>query len=165
MSDALDVREHLYALQQNLLQRANVVVQIGLNTPGGFSLYPWQRLFAAASAKVKQCLIAHKIPTLEQVSIQTAVGPYSITALRTDGFFVKAALVAIEESHPQGRLWDLDVITAEGGIDRAALGLAPRKCLLCSHPAHECRKLAKHPYPDIIAAAQQIARGEGRSDS
>ena len=41
----------------------------------------------------------------------------------------------IEDSHPLGRLMDIDVITPEGPLDRTSVGLEPRRCLLCSNTA------------------------------
>ena len=35
-------------------------------------------------------------------------------------------------------------------LDRAALGLAPRACLLCPAPAVECIRLGRHPLPEVL---------------
>jgi holo-ACP synthase len=47
--------------------------------------------------------------------------------------------VALEQSHPLGRLWDLDVICPQDGhVGRLSLGLHMRRCLVCDEPAHVC---------------------------
>ncbi len=167
MIDILEAKEQLYSLQQSLLERATAVVQVGLNMPGGFSLYPAQCLISVAEKSVQAYLSAQNATIVECVSMETAIGPYRLIALRVDGLplLLKAALVSLEESHPQGRLWDLDVITASGAIDRAALGLPPRTCLLCAYPAHECRRQGRHAPGAVIKAAQKIAGGQEASSS
>ncbi|KAF0193720.1 MAG: holo-ACP synthase [Bacillota bacterium] len=154
MPGILDLKEQLYNLQQDLLSRAPSVVQISLNVPGGFSLFPWQDIMTAACKTVHKLLAVRGDLIIEELELQTAAGPYCLIALHTDGFSVKADLVALEESEPRGRLWDLDVVTENGAIDRLALGLPPRQCLLCSLPAHECRRIGNHAGDEVIRAAQ-----------
>ena len=158
MMDVPDAREQLFDLQQELLGRSAVVVQVGLNMPGGFQLYPWEALFTRACHCVDQCLLLRGCLIIDYVELNTAIGPYRLIALRADGSAVKKDLVFLEETEAGGRLWDLDVITANGAIDRAFLGLHPRQCLLCSRPAHECRRMSGHNREAVIQAAQQLAR-------
>lgn len=165
MSSILDAKEAIYTVQQKTLSEPGLVLlQVALNMPGGFSLYPWQELFAEAVAQVKECLLANAVEIHSEEVLHTAVGPYCMLAVRADGFLVKELAVHLEETAPGGRLWDLDVITSQGAIDRAALGLAPRACLLCAESAHVCRKLGSHQGTEVIAAAQRIATaGRGRT--
>lgn len=69
---------------------------------------------------------------------------------------VKRALVDLEESHPWGRLWDLDVITADGPLSRAAFGLPGRRCLICGGPAHACARSRAHSVPELLTAIDAI---------
>lgn len=165
MNDILDAKEAIYSLQQAILSEPGLaLLQVALNMPGGFSLYPWQELFTEAVAQVEKCLQDNGVEIHSQEVLYTAVGPYCMIALRADGFLVKQLMVELEEKAPRGRLWDLDVLTVEGAIDRAALGLAPRACLVCPDSAHVCRKLGKHPLAQVIQAAQKIAT-EGRGET
>jgi len=61
---------------------------------------------------------------------------------------VKKACCGIEDSHPLGRLMDIDVLTSAPPpgrlLDRAAVGLPPRRCLLCDRPARYCMRAHTH---------------------
>ena len=70
-----------------------------------------------------------------------------------EGFFVvdedprelKAICVAIEDSQPVCRLFDMDVLDVRGNkLSREELGLPGRTCLLCGKPAHECSSTRAH---------------------
>ena len=62
-----------------------------------------------------------------------------------DPVTLKRLAVDIEESHPLGRLFDIDVFGDHPtAVGREALGLAPRRCLVCDRPAHECVRSKRH---------------------
>lgn len=61
-------------------------------------------------------------------------------AVKLPAALVKRLCVSIEEDHPLGRLMDIDVM----GCDRASLGIAPRRCLLCDNEARYCMRARAH---------------------
>jgi holo-ACP synthase CitX len=86
-------------------------------------------------------------------------GPFVLLAVAAPPAQVKRLAVAIEEAAPVARLLDLDVYDGAGRpVDRAALGLPPRACLLCPEPARECLRAARHPPADVIARAHALLR-------
>ena len=59
--------------------------------------------------------------------------------------------MAIEAENPSARLLDVDVYRPDGSqVDRAALGLPPRSCLLCSKPARECILVRRHSTQELL---------------
>jgi holo-ACP synthase/triphosphoribosyl-dephospho-CoA synthase len=78
---------------------------------------------------------------------------------------LKAALAAIEESHPLGRLFDIDVLSCDssGGdtakIPRTAVGLAERACLVCGAGGQGCARSRAHPLAQITATTGRIIDG------
>ena len=61
----------------------------------------------------------------------------------------------IEDTHPLGRLMDIDVITTtEDGlprpVSRSEIGLEPRKCLLCSNQARYCMRARTHTAAQLL---------------
>lgn len=63
---------------------------------------------------------------------------------------VKTKAVALEDSHVLGRLFDIDVIMPEmRPISRTAVGMDPRKCLLCGNEARLCMRLRRHSADEI----------------
>ncbi|HLR88779.1 MAG TPA: citrate lyase holo-[acyl-carrier protein] synthase [Atopostipes sp.] len=58
-------------------------------------------------------------------------------------------MVNIEENHPLGRLFDLDVLMLDQnnevqGKSRTKLGLPVRRCFLCERPAKDCGRSRRH---------------------
>lgn len=80
-------------------------------------------------------------------------GPEAIYVLDVDANVLKSRTTELEERHPIGRLWDLDVITAEGvGLSRKQLMMPARRCLVCGRPAHECGRSQRHPLRELQKA-------------
>ena len=73
---------------------------------------------------------------------------------------VKLACCLIEDSHPYGRLMDIDVLeAAEGGavpFGRERIGLPERRCLLCDRPARECMRAHTHTFGEIVQTIDKI---------
>ena len=77
--------------------------------------------------------------------------------LDLDAQVLKSATTDLEEHHPLGRLWDLDVITASGtGLSRLQLGRPARRCLLCSRPARECGRSRRHSLPELLGKIRNM---------
>ena len=81
-----------------------------------------------------------------------------------EGFFivdgqpleVKRAAAELEDTHPLGRLMDLDVIGPEGPIGRADIGLQERRCLICEKPARYCMRAGSHTHEQLMAKIKQL---------
>ncbi len=73
-----------------------------------------------------------------------------------DSLAAKRCACRIEDTHPWGRLMDIDVLEADGEsvrpISRTAVGLPERRCLLCGRPARECMRARTHS-PEALQAA------------
>ncbi|VTM50676.1 phosphoribosyl-dephospho-CoA transferase [Klebsiella pneumoniae] len=65
--------------------------------------------------------------------------------------------VRLEQSHPLGRLWDIDVICPQNGlVGRQSLGESQRRCLLCDEPAHACARSRRHDTDLVVARVEQM---------
>lgn len=63
---------------------------------------------------------------------------------------VKRRTCRIEEEHPLGRLFDIDVIRPDGvPMTRAEVGGSARRCLVCGNDARYCMRLRQHSQQDI----------------
>ena len=70
---------------------------------------------------------------------------------------VKRSCCEIEETHPLGRLMDIDVMGRDGiPLERSLLGLPPRKCLLCDRDARLCMKEARHDKNELLTKIKQL---------
>lgn len=141
-----------------LAARPIPLVSVAVAMPGPVKDCELSRtLHAAALAALAETFAARgwTAETLHAALPET--GPEALVAVAADATEIKRATVALEESHPLGRIWDLDV-TAPGGdaISRRDLGLPPRRCFVCDRPAHACARSRAHPIGDLVAAIEAI---------
>jgi holo-ACP synthase len=96
-------------------------------------------------------------PLFDRDVLFDATGPEALLVIDADARALKQATVRIEEEHPLGRLWDLDVLAPlQGAISRKDLGLPPRRCLLCAEEAHACARSRAHSLPELQNAIEEI---------
>lgn len=72
----------------------------------------------------------------------------------------KRLAVGLEESHPAGRIFDIDVI-GDGAVpvSRRELGLPERRCLLCGQPARHCMRARSHTVGELLARIHALVNG------
>ncbi len=82
-------------------------------------------------------------------------------------FDAKRLACSIEDGHPLGRLMDIDVIVPSEGVfcsseveiqplGREALGLPPRKCLLCDNDVRICMRARTHTTEELLAKISEM---------
>lgn len=63
----------------------------------------------------------------------------------------------LEVSRPIGRLWDIDVLDAQGRIlSRLDIGLPARRCLLCRQPAKICARQRRHGSEQLLQEMERM---------
>lgn len=63
----------------------------------------------------------------------------------------------MEETHPLGRLFDVDVYDEAGsGISREELGSPVRKCLICEKDAKLCGRSRSHTVKELYERIESI---------
>lgn len=84
-----------------------------------------------------------------RVSIQNEL----IMALDAPAEDIKTLATEIEESHPLGRLFDMDVI----GTDSMKLSRGTyRKCIICGCQAQECARSRKHSVEELQEKIEEL---------
>lgn len=93
--------------------------------------------------------------TLIELDLETGYEAYLITPLPL--LEAKRIAVTIEDTHPLGRLFDIDVINADGvPVSRDAIGEKPRRCLVCDHEARYCMRMRWHTQEEIWAKINEM---------
>lgn len=145
--------------RQELLSRAlgggrPATLFVSLNLPGPDKSPPGATaLFRRGCAQIADTFHGSVLLAADR----DALGHFALRVLDADPLAVKRLCIVIEESHPAGRLLDLDVYAAETvQIGRANLGLPARRCLLCDQPAVDCMRTQRHPYAEVIAKAHAL---------
>ena len=114
-------------------------------------------------------------PMFEELrDLETGYEGYFIVDL--DPISAKRLAVSLEEDHPLGRLFDLDVIVPasfsvpsassnlavfEDGarpLGRQELGLPQRLCLICGKPVRECMRTRAHSTQELLSAIDSVIR-------
>jgi holo-ACP synthase CitX len=74
---------------------------------------------------------------------------------------LKLLLVGIEETHPLGRLFDLDLNFGreDSSFGRSDAGIEPRSCFICGKPAALCARSAAHSPESIENYLRELYAG------
>lgn len=109
------------------------------------------RIAAAAVAAVREVFS----PDFEQLrDLETGYEGYFLLSQSMED--AKRGAVQLEDTHPLGRLFDLDVIGPDGPLSRSFIGAPERRCLLCDRPARECMRSRAHTTADLLAAIDAL---------
>lgn len=146
--------------QEHLLEiYENTVVSFKLNIPGPVKYSPLiKRIFDEGVAAFKEKLKEVNYGLIYDTASYKVSGPDYFAVLDEDSAKIKKLTIAIEESHRLGRIFDFDVINAEGSqVSREELGSSLRKCLLCENNAFHCSRSRTHEVVELIEHIEALA--------
>lgn len=132
------------------------VVSLTLVTPGAIKdSIRYRNTMGVALQACDQLLWQHRWRVLDRQVLWLPTGPEALWCVEHSAVELKAECAGLEQTHPLGRLWDLDVICPENGpIGRKSLGNDMRRCLLCDEPAHVCSRSRRHPMDQVVARVE-----------
>ncbi|KFB89717.1 2-(5'-triphosphoribosyl)-3'-dephospho CoA synthase [Serratia grimesii] len=109
----------------------------------------WQALQQMGGEQGWQCL--------QSETLALSTGCEGFMALQADAQRVKDCAIQLEVQQPIGRLWDIDVLDAQGRIlSRRDLGLSERRCLLCNQPAKLCARQRQHSSEELLQEMERM---------
>jgi holo-ACP synthase/triphosphoribosyl-dephospho-CoA synthase len=153
LEEILAEREDRAQRQKELLrQYKKTLLCITLNIPGAYKVFPLaRRCFQEALRTVRLIFEAEKCSiSREETRTDNPAGLSGFIVSDAYSEQVKELAHRIEETHPLGRLFDLDVFTAEGEkLSRPN----PRRCFLCGGTAFVCARSRFHAVEDVQTAA------------
>ena len=160
LQQILDNREARADYQQILLRGYGTpLVSFMVNMPGAVKRNPAAlAVHRAGITALREGLAGH---ILYYKTLDYPTGYEGFFAVDLPGEKVKDITCRIEDTHPLGRLMDLDVLTPDGGsISRVQLGLPPRACLICGGYAKACARSKAHAlsalYEKIAALTGEV---------
>lgn len=120
------------------------LVEFSLNIAGAVKTFPFAR--AAFREEVRELSDRLSLFSVLKTEVyEKNTGDCAFFLLKSQAIQVKKFLVSVEESHPLGRLFNLDVCGPDGiSVKRHDLGLLPRTCLVCGEDAHICAEKKSH---------------------
>ncbi|MCL2374005.1 MAG: citrate lyase holo-[acyl-carrier protein] synthase [Treponema sp.] len=118
------------------------------------------RAFYEGKREIEKIFARKGHTALDYILTDAHTGLECLWAVAADARDLKSAMSAIEESHPIGRLFDIDVISSGGEkIPRGALDLPERACLVCGSPGHGCARSRHHPVEEVLQFTHRIIDG------
>lgn len=165
LAQVLDAKEARARHQQELFARfGGVLISFTLNVPGSVKNTPaCRRALQSGMEQLSRRFSDIGAEVLHEECKSLETGPEGYFCLK-EGIppeTVKREAIAQEECDPLGRLFDIDVLTAAGGIERGQLSAAPRKCFLCDKDAKICGRSRAHALSELTAEVRRRLREAG----
>ena len=145
MQEILDARENRARKQKELLSLyQKPLLCFSMNIPGPEK---WNADisagFTVGNLLLRDALGSARILRFEKT--QSSAGCEAYYVVDISAWQLKQIAIQTEATDPIGRLFDMDVLDAQGQhLSRADLGLEPRKCLLCDQDARICARSRSH---------------------
>lgn len=159
MAKILDARENRVQIQQEMLQKSpSCLLSFTLNIPGPVKVFPYTKWTyeVGISIILKGISLLNGV-IIEQKEVKKDTGWEAFFALNLHPEDMKAYLLGQEEQHPLGRLFDFDILRADGRkLSRQELGFLERTCLLCGNPAFLCGRSRTHSAQELLAKEIEI---------
>lgn len=166
LPEMLEARESRAAAQKEILTANHdaALLSATMNIPGPVKNSPtlkkiFEEMIETIESRLFNVSVAHLYRSKK-------TGPEYYLAVSLTSQELKKQMVTIEETHPYGRLMDLDVLWLEDGdiksVSRQELGLPRRRCYVCQQDAKECGRSRKHTIAEMHQAiATIINNGKG----
>lgn len=159
LMEMLDARERRSAWQQKLLtQYQTPMICFTMNIAGPVKTSPLIRNgFELGKRNLKEQLDSLHIRCTYWEEIHEPTGSEACYLIDADPLLLKEITCSIEDDSEIGRLFDMDVLRADGEkIDRSQLGFDSRRCLICGRPAKECARSRSHTLEQLQAKTRDI---------
>lgn len=152
LEQMLESRDNRQRLQRQYLENNPGLTLMVLTVvmPGGDKRTEDSLTIARAAVRAVRELFGEHIVKAEERDLATGFEGWFI--LDHPPLEAKRLACRLEDSHPLGRLFDIDVfdVTSHAPLSRTGLGLEQRHCLICSRPARECMRSQAHSYTQIL---------------
>ncbi|WP_394145131.1 citrate lyase holo-[acyl-carrier protein] synthase [Vibrio atypicus] len=130
------------------------VLSLTLNIPTSLNQRVWaSQLFNSALNALFGTVRALDAPIIEQ-QISTNHQHEALFSIDIrSSTLLKKAMIQIEHNHPQGALFNFDVMCRQGKtISRRSSYMLPRPCLICDDTAQRCSTMKRHTPAQIEEA-------------
>ena len=151
MENMLNEREKRITFQEKIIKKYDIpLVFLKVNYPG------LNKINEITKEIIKSVYIDFNRILNKKVELklynETSEGPNYIFLINCDAYIIKNKAIEFEETHPLGRLVDIDVYDSKDckNISRNDLNVPLRKCFLCSKDAFICIREKNHTEEDII---------------
>lgn len=158
--DILSARDDRVALQRDFIHRHGCpVISFTMNIPGSIKVNPGIiRAFHLGSRRIVHALESMQVVILEKHEKIAFTGCEGLWAVNAGAARLKSAMTAIEDMDELGRLFDIDVLTADGEkLSRDSQGIE-RTCLICGGPVRACARSRAHTAAELFDKVNDLIR-------
>ncbi len=157
LDQLLASREERASFQKELLKGypGKTLVCLTVIMPGKVKRNLQSLVVAQAAVTALVSVFGNAMLKLELRDLPTGYEAYLVTPLSNED--AKREACRIEDTHPLGRLFDVDVIDTDGvPVSRESVGLNPRKCLVCDNEARYCMRNRTHTLAELSARIDEM---------
>ena len=156
MEALLESRDRRAACQQQLLQEwpASSLICLTVQPPGPVKRSADSLIVGGAALAALLGKFGSVLQHVQVRDLETGYEAYLVVPLPE--LLVKRICCGIEDTHPLGRLMDIDVLP--GPLDRESVGLPPRRCLLCDNEVRYCMRARTHTTEELLAQFTRMVR-------
>lgn len=170
LPELLDRREERSWRQRELLEKdRGSLVSFTLNIPGPVKNFPLAgQAFDEGLRQICGQLERHRIAILHREEFRVRTGYEALFIVHGDSpdpgageesRKIKELMIDIEETHPLGRLFDIDVLGRGGTREsREALLHESRTCIICGGPARVCSRSRAHGLDELRRTVMAMLR-------
>jgi holo-ACP synthase CitX len=132
------------------------ILSFCLNIPGPIKTTPeLRRVFEDGLAAIRQSIAEEAFSVAASTERHEPTGDEALLAIAGNAAKIKEQMTQLEETHPLGRLFDIDVLTASG--KKLSRGV-PRRCLLCDEQAQACARSRRHSVKELTAHIETMVQ-------
>ena len=147
----LNAREVRVQRQEEMLKNCTCLVCFTMNIAGPYKISDCiMGAYAQGVAKIYRLLEQNGIKTVKAEQITEKTGVEGYIALNEEPLKIKRLMVQIEDNFELGRLFDIDVIKADGEkVSRRDIGMEGRRCMICGSEGSGCARSRKHSVEEL----------------
>lgn len=155
LTDMLQCRERRAQIQDTFIEQYHCpVISFCINIPGPVKTNEQIRTaFDSGKNTLLLKLEQAEADIKNSIEIHEKTGDELLLAIDCPAEKIKNLTTEIEETHPIGRLFDIDVIDTDG---QKLSRLSYRKCIICGCQAQECARTRKHTVEEMPAKIEEM---------
>ena len=159
LEDLLESRDRRAERQRLLLGQypGKTLLCLTVIMPGKVKRNLHSLVVAGAALSAVAARFGDEAAKVETYDLPTGYEAYLIVSRSVED--AKREACNIEDTHPLGRLFDMDVIQPDGTpMSRDAVGLPQRSCLLCGNPARYCMRNRTHSTEELLERIDTLVK-------